>query len=140
MTVFDRVRRIGRLAAITALGLGMTFGAAACGGGGQSDDAATSSPAPVLGQNNDRIQLTEGVPFTVDSGDDRTTSLQITGYEDGDEPSVVISSREGEGEATSHTLKLGDTIDIAGETWQVSEIGVSESASMPGSTTLTRAE
>ncbi|RCV50175.1 DUF6406 domain-containing protein [Marinitenerispora sediminis] len=140
MTVFVRVRRLARVAAGAALGLGLALGAAACGGDGESDTAATSSPAPVLGQNNDRIQLTEGAAFSLGSEDERTTSLQITGYEDGDEPSVVISVREGEGEAASHTLRLGDTLDIAGEAWQVSEIGVGESASMPGSATLTRAE
>ncbi|MFC3999164.1 DUF6406 domain-containing protein [Nocardiopsis sediminis] len=139
MTTFDGARRIARVVSLATLGLVLAFGSAACGGGTEPDAAQSAAPAPVLGPDDDRLQLTEGVPVEVGAGTDHATTLRMAGHQDGDDPAVVISVGEGGG-GTEHTLSLGETLDIAGEPWRVSEIGISDSASRPGSVTLTRGD
>ncbi|MGI5121019.1 DUF6406 domain-containing protein [Marinactinospora thermotolerans] len=146
MAVLVRARPIARFLASAALASGVVLGAAACGGGdgGESETEATaqsSSPAPLLGENDDRIQLTEGVAYTLDAGSEQPTTLEVVGYEEGEEPAVIISVGEEDGPAKEHTLKLGDTVEAGGSTWRVSEIGMSDSTgSLPGSAALTRVE
>ncbi|GAA2004573.1 hypothetical protein GCM10009799_34780 [Nocardiopsis rhodophaea] len=140
MTVFVGVRRAIRFTSIAALGLGLAFGAAACGGEPEIDSASGSSPAAVSGEDTDRVQLTEGIPFELSTGPDETTSLKLAGYKEGDDPAVVIAIDGAKGGATEHTLHLGDQLRIGDSAWRVSEIGMNKDDSRPGSATLTRDE
>ncbi|GAA3747498.1 hypothetical protein HDA32_001527 [Spinactinospora alkalitolerans] len=144
MTVLCRVRRLARSLSFAVLGLGVALGAAACGGGEEeaadAGAAAESSPAPVLGADDGRVQLTEDVAQTIGAGGEEGASLLLTGYEEGEAPAVLISVEEGSGETAEYTLELGDTFDVDGASWRVSEIGFSDSGSMPGSATLTKEE
>ncbi|ASU83096.1 hypothetical protein CDO52_10165 [Nocardiopsis gilva YIM 90087] len=139
MTVFAGARRAVRFMSIAALGLGLAFGAAACGGDPEIDSASGSDPAAVTGEDTDRVQLTEGVPFELSTGSDETTSLTLAGYKEGDDPAVVIAV-DGAAGSEEHTLHLGDEMAIGDSTWRVSEIGMNNDDSRPGSATLTRDE
>ncbi|MBB6172792.1 hypothetical protein HNR23_002852 [Nocardiopsis mwathae] len=141
MTVFAGARRAARFMSIAALGAGLAFGAAACGGEPEIDSASDASPAPVLGEDTDRVQLTEGIPFDLRTGPDEAAalSLKITGYEEGDDPAVVIAVDSGAEPPASYTLSLGDELKLGDDTWRVSEIGMNGDAG-PGSATLTRDE
>ncbi|MFC4561201.1 DUF6406 domain-containing protein [Nocardiopsis mangrovi] len=139
MTTFDGARRFARVVSLAALGLVLGIGSAACGGEAEPDASESAGPAPVLGPDDDRLQLTEGVPVELGAGTDRATTLRMAGHQDGDDPAVVISVGE-DGDDSEHTLSLGDTLDIGGEPWRVSEIGISDSDSRPGSVTLIRGE
>ncbi|GLU48019.1 DUF6406 domain-containing protein [Nocardiopsis ansamitocini] len=137
MTVPERFSGLARLAAVTAIGLTLGAGLTACSGEEpQADVAADRSPAPVLGENDDRIQLTEGIPYTLRTSGSETIALEITGHSDGPESNVDITVAPEGGESAEHTLGHGDELELGGETWRVSELGFSDS--MPGSTTLTR--
>ncbi|MBV2363563.1 DUF6406 domain-containing protein [Streptomonospora nanhaiensis] len=137
MTEFVAARRVRRTLLAAALGAAVLLGAAACAQGGEPEPEA-SSPAPVLGVDDDRVQLLEGTPASVEGGSGDPVELQLTGYEDGEEPAVVISARPEGGEAEEFTLRLGEHLDAAGSSWRVSEIGISGSANQPASVTLTR--
>ncbi|MUL43020.1 hypothetical protein FZ103_17895 [Streptomonospora sp. PA3] len=137
MTVFDAAGRTRRIVIAAAVAAVLLTGAAACS---QSRPApAASSSAPVLGVDTDRVQLLEGTPASV-AGEDAASpvELQLTGYEDGAEPAVVIAVRPRGGQAAEYTLALGEHLEAAGSSWRVSEIGISGSESQPASVTLTR--
>ncbi|GAB3455234.1 hypothetical protein GCM10027570_35840 [Streptomonospora sediminis] len=137
MTVFHHARRTRRIAVAAAVAAGLLMGAAACGPG--EPETAQSSSAPVLGTDNDRVQLLEGTPASVEGASSTgTVELQLTGYEDGAEPAVVISAQPESGSASEYTLSLGDHLDAGGSSWRVSEIGISGSEAQPASVTLTR--
>ncbi|GAA3967135.1 hypothetical protein FOF52_10770 [Thermobifida alba] len=135
MSLFD-VRTVLRVFLAAAVGAAL----AACSAQGEqppADTVAVQSPAPVLGDYDDRIQLVEGSPHTLAAEDGGSVVLEVTGHDEA-EPSVVVRVAPEDGEAEEWTVTLGDLIDVAGATWRVSELGFSDS--MPGSVTLTRAE
>ncbi|QBI55299.1 DUF6406 domain-containing protein [Streptomonospora litoralis] len=137
MTVFDSARRAPRIAVAAAVAAGLLMGAAACGQGEPEPEPGSS--APVLGVDNDRVQLLEGTPASVaGQAEAEAVELRLTGYEDGSEPAVVISAQPRGGEATEYTLRLGDHLEAGGSSWRVSEIGISGSQAQPASVTLTR--
>ncbi|MFD0772989.1 DUF6406 domain-containing protein [Streptomonospora algeriensis] len=137
MTVFDAARRIRRIAIAAAAAAALTAGAAACAQG--APEPAPSSSAPVLGVDNDRVQLLEGTSASVAAeGADDPIELELTGYEDDTEPTVVITAVPPGGSPTEYTLSLGDHLEAGGSSWRVSEIGISESRTQPASVTLMR--
>ncbi|GAA1780285.1 MULTISPECIES: DUF6406 domain-containing protein [Streptomonospora] len=137
MTVFASPRRARRMLIAATAVLGLLIGAGACAQG--EPEPAPSSSAPVLGTDNDRVQLMEGAPASVE-GTAKTgpVELQLSGYRDGSEPTVVITARPENGETTEHTLTLGEHLEAGGASWRVSEIGISESEAQPASVTLMR--
>ncbi|WP_052745569.1 DUF6406 domain-containing protein [Allosalinactinospora lopnorensis] len=140
MTVFNSAHRATRFISVTALGFGLVLGAVACGDDQATDAAAKGGPAPVVGNTDNRLQLTEGVNYKMHMNADDTRSVQLTAQKDGDEPTVVINVSEGGGEEQEHTLSLGETLDLGDGVWRVSEIGMSDSEAQPGSATLIRDE
>ncbi|PSL00722.1 hypothetical protein CLV63_101196 [Murinocardiopsis flavida] len=138
MSVHSRVGRSVRGAAVAIACAGLAVGLAGCGEDAQGENTAESRPAPVLGENDDRIQLTEGVPFSTGAGADDGTTLQVTGSSDGNEPAVEISTSVAGGDTATETVALGDTLDVDGAAWQVSEIAVAGSGAQPSSVTLVR--
>ncbi len=124
------------------LGLCFAFGVAGCGG---DEEQTQPEPAPddgatVVGGSDGRLQLTEGTDYKMRTGGDTVGTVQLTTDDAGDEPTVVVSVSEGKDSEDEYTLTLGDTVDIGGDAWRVSEIGMSESQSQPGSATLIRNE
>lgn len=140
MTFFDRPRDSVRAAALLALALSASTALAACSSEAETpaDTAAEQSPAPVLGEYDDRIQLVEGTPYALLTGSGDTVSLEITGHDDGDTSNVVLSVTPEEGQGEEITLAHGDVVELDEASWRVSEMGFSDS--MPGSVTLTREE
>ncbi|WP_017594353.1 DUF6406 domain-containing protein [Nocardiopsis potens] len=132
--------RTARALSTALLGAVLALTGAACGGEAETESgtASSSSPAPDLGQSLDRIRLTEGASYTMEDGSGGMVTIRLTGHEKGDEPSVDISVAPEEGSAAEHTLRLGEELEIGGEPWRVSEIGLSGSSSQPSSATLTR--
>ncbi|MBB4933126.1 hypothetical protein F4561_003946 [Lipingzhangella halophila] len=124
----------------TTLGLCLAFGATGCGGDESENDSAASDEATVVGETDGRLQLTEGVDYKMRTGGDAVGTVQIAADEEGEEPAVVITVSEGKDSEEEHTASLGDTVDIGDDIWRVSEIGMSESESQPGSATLVREE
>lgn len=135
MTVPVGVSRCTRLLSAVVLGVGMALGVAACGSA-ESDTSSSSSPAPVAGQKENRLQLTEGVPQEMLAGEEQATSVELTRSTDGGEPAVVIRVSPPDGSPKEHEVSLGDDVAIDGDTWRVSEIGLSDA--QPASATLTR--
>ncbi|MDT0304720.1 DUF6406 domain-containing protein [Streptomonospora wellingtoniae] len=137
MTVSASPRRARRTLIAAMAVIGLLTGAAACAQG--EPEPEPSSSAPVLGADNDRVQLMEGASASVEgSAKTGPVELRLTGYRDGSEPTVVISARPENGEAREHTLTLGEHLEAAGASWRVSEIGISASEAQPASVTLTR--
>ncbi|MFC7741915.1 DUF6406 domain-containing protein [Nocardiopsis composta] len=132
--------RTARALSTALLGAVLALTAAACGGEAEteSDTASSNTAAPDLGQSLDRLRLTEGASYTVEDGSGGMVTVRLTGHENGDDPAVQISVAPEEGSAAEHTLRLGDDLEIGGEPWRVSEIGMSDSSSQPSSVTLTR--
>lgn len=50
----------------------------------------------------------------------------------------MITALPPEGPPAEHTLTLGDHLEAGGESWRVSEIGISESQTQQASVTLMR--
>lgn len=139
MTVFDAARRTPRIAIAAAAAAALLAGAAACAQG--APEPAPSSSAPVLGVDNDRVQLMEGASASVAAeGAEEPVELELTGYEDGTEPTVVITALPADGPPAEYTLSLGEHLEAGGASWRVSEIGISESQAQPASVTLMRDE
>lgn len=137
MSATDRVRRAGSVVA-----LAFCLAIAGCGGEAQQDDAASAagaSTAPAVGPEEDLVRLSEGVTETVSAPESEAT-VQIAGFENGDEPVVVLEVGQGGEPAATHRLSLGDTVEFGGEAWRLSEIGISDSLEQPGSATLVRAD
>ncbi|RNL87387.1 DUF6406 domain-containing protein [Halostreptopolyspora alba] len=133
------IQNLARRASAVTLGLCLAFGVVGCGGEEESDPAPTSD-AKVVGASDGRLQLTEGVDYTMRTGGDAVGTVRLTTDEEGDEPAVVIRVSQGKDSEQEHTLSLGDTVDIGDDAWRVSEIGMSDSEAQPGSATLVREE
>lgn len=135
MTVPARLRTI-----VVTVGLvgALAVGTGACSTGvtTEADTTAETASAPVQGEQDDRVQLTEGVPTTV-AGTASTATVQISDYGGGEEPSVTFLVDE-DGQSSEHTLTLGESMQVAGHDWRLSEIGVSDDVEQPGSATLLR--
>lgn len=137
MSFHSRVGRCVRGAAAAIACAGLAVGLAGCGEDAQGENAAESRPAPVLGENDDRIKLTEGVPYSTGVGKDDGTTLKVVGSSDGHEPAVEISTSVAGGEGATETVALGDSLNVDGSAWQVSEIAVAGTG-QPSSVTLVR--
>jgi hypothetical protein len=133
MATFEGAGRYRRRAAGLALALLL---AAGCGGGdtGAEDGGGAPSSAPAA---EGPLRLTEDVPQDVATGSGDPVPVVLTGFEDGDDPAAVLDVGAG-GEAREHTLRLGDTVDVGGTAWRVSEIGIGADGGQPGGVTLTR--
>ena len=133
-------RRAVRALPAALLAAAVALGAAACAGDAETDTASVEGAAPDLGQNQERVRLTEGTSVNMETGSGAMAAVQMTGHEPGDDPRVTITVAPEGGETEEHTLTLGGELDVAGDRWRVSEIGLSDSRSQPSSTTLTRAD
>lgn len=133
------VQNAFRRASAGTLGLCLVFGAVGCGGEETSEPTPTSD-AEVVGASDGRLQLTEGIDYTMRTGNDAVGAVQLATNEEDGEPTVVISVSRGKDSEEEHTLSLGDTVDIGEDVWRVSEIGMSDSDAQPGSATLVREE
>ncbi|MDA2805178.1 DUF6406 domain-containing protein [Nocardiopsis suaedae] len=133
-------RRAVRALPAALLAAAVALGAAACAGDAETDTASVESEAPDLGQNQERVRLTEGAPVSMETRSGAMAAVQMTGHEPGDDPQVTITVTAEGGEAEEYTLPLGGELDVAGDRWRVSEIGLSDTRSQPSSTTLTRAD
>ncbi|WP_017627222.1 DUF6406 domain-containing protein [Nocardiopsis chromatogenes] len=133
-------RRAVRALPAALLAAAVALGAAACAGDAETDTASVQDAEPDLGQNQERVRLTEGTSVSMETDSGAMAAVQMTGHEPGDDPQVTITVTPEGGEAEEHTLTLGGELDVAGNRWRVSEIGLSDSRSQPSSTTLTRAD
>lgn len=139
MLMSDRPRGPGRLTVVAALGLGAAL--AACSPEAApppSDTAAEPSTAPLLGEYDNRIRLVEGTPYTLLTDDGDTVSVEFTGRDSADRPTVVLSVTLEDGQGEEVTLEHGDVVELDEASWRVSELGFSDP--LPGSVTLTRQE
>lgn len=134
------VRRAVRALPSALLAAAVALGTASCAGDAETDTASVEGPAPDLGQNQERVRLTEGTSVNMVSASGTMAAVQMTGHRAGDDPEVTISVVPEDGEAAEHELPLGGELDVAGDRWRVSEIGLSDTPSQPSSTTLTRAD
>ncbi|GAB3488343.1 DUF6406 domain-containing protein [Nocardiopsis coralliicola] len=132
--------RAARALIAAAASAALAFGAGACGGDAETETASADSPAPDFGQRLERVRLTEGTAYTMELSTGSTAAVRMTGHSAGDEPSVAIDVTPEGGDAATHTLGLGESLDVEGDRWRVSEIGMSGTAGQPSSVTLTRGE
>lgn len=136
MPAVDPDRRRGVAAIVLCVALAL----AGCSGSDPQSDATTaagSDSTPVVGPEEQEVRLDEGAA-TIIADEDTSRTVEVLGFEQEDDPVVVMEVRPESAEADTYRLTLGDTLTLGADVWRISEIAVSDAEAYPGSVTLQR--
>ncbi|PRX97376.1 DUF6406 domain-containing protein [Allonocardiopsis opalescens] len=111
----------GRPFTLAAAAAVCAAGLAGCGTPPEDVDESSAQVEPVPRMSDDGfIRLDSELPHTLDGGG----TVEITGASGGSEAEIEVTEN---GSTTEHTLAFGDTVEIGGAQWRVSELAIDES-------------